>query len=260
MIIFDSMCANINTIQPVISEKFSGLIWKIKVQEELGLFAVESRNSDLKQVAFTVLNFINGEVHFKEITYSEKWNLNLAFIGKENLIINSYANADSPESKGILSVNLANGSIIWERFNISLNHVQDSGLQVYDPRFQPRKYSWIDHITSDVIDAQPKELMHKSTIIFPEIDNSISLPAFITHGQIAGDIFALSFSGKKFVSFHEVKDDFFEQRIIVYQGDKVLIDNIMISGIQKLQPEAFFIQQNHLLYIRDKQEIISHLV
>lgn len=260
MIIFEIMLANINTIQPVISEKFSGFVWKIKVQEEMGLLAIESRNSDLKQVAFTVLNFINGNVHFKEITYSEKWNLNLAYIGKENLIINSYANADSPESKGILSVNLANGSVIWERFNISLNDVQDSGLQVYDPRFQPRKYSWIDHITSNVIDAQSKKLMHESTIIFPGTDNSINLPPFITHGQIAGDISALSFSGKKIVSFHEVKDDFFEQRIIVYQGDRILIDDIMISGIQKLQPEAFFIQQNHLLYIRDKQEIISHLV
>lgn len=260
MIIFELMLPKTNLIQPVISEKLSGLIWKIKVREELGLLAIESRNSDLKQVSFTVLNFINGNVHFKEITYSEKWNLNLAFIGKKNLIINSYANADSPESKGILSVNLADGSVIWETFNISLNLAQDSGLQVYDPRFQPRKYSWIDHITANPLDVQLQEQTPESTILFPETDNSFCLPSFINHGQIVEDISVLSFSKKIFVSFHEVNDGFFQQKLIVYQEDMVILDEILISGIQKLQPEAFFIQKNHLLYIRDKQEIISYLI
>ncbi len=247
-------------IPPVIAEKFSGLIWKIKVQEQSGLMAIESRNSDLKQVAFTVLNFITGYVHFKEISYNEQWNLSLAFIGEENLIINGYGQADRPESKGIMSVRLTDGSVMWEKFNISLNDVLPEGIQVYDPRFQPRKYSWIDHLSSHEIENPPSEPVAASTILFPEIDNSITIPSFIQHGQIAGDILALTFANKKMLSFHEVKEDFFHQRLIVYQEDKLLIDDILISGIQKLQPEAFFIQQNHLLYIRDKREIISHLV
>ncbi|MEJ7780236.1 MAG: DUF4905 domain-containing protein [Daejeonella sp.] len=254
------MSHHTDPMQPVISEKFSGLIWKIKIQEQLGLIAIESRNSDLKQVAFTVLNFISGVVHFKEISYNEQWNLSLAFIGEKNVVINGYGHSDRPESKGIMSVSLADGSVLWERFNISLNEVHESGIQVYDPRFQPRKYSWIDHLTSDTIVAQSREPVAGSTIVFPEIDNAINIPSFIKHEQIAGDISALLFANKTILSFHETKDGFFQQRLIVYQEDKILIDDILISGIQKLQPEAFFIQQNHLLYIRDKQEIISHLV
>ncbi|MHB1177782.1 MAG: DUF4905 domain-containing protein [Daejeonella sp.] len=254
------MPQHIDSPQPVISEKFSGLIWKIKVQEQLGLMAIESRNSHIKQVAFTVLNFITGKVHFKEVSYNEQWNLSLAFIGEKNLVIIGYGHSDRPESKGIMSVSLADGSIIWEKFNISLNDAQASGIQVYDPRFQPRKYSWIDHLSSNEIEVSALEPVLTGTILFPEIDNSINIPSFINHAQIAGDILTLGFENKKLLSFHEAKNDFFQQRLIVYQEDKILIDDILISGIQKLQPEAFFIQQNHLLYVRDKQEIISHLV
>ncbi len=222
--------------------------------------AIESRNSNLKQVSFTVLNFITGLVHFKEISYNEQWNLSLAFIGDKNLVLNGYGHPDSPESKGIISVSVSDGSIIWERFNISLNDVQASGIEVYDPRFQPRKYSWIDHLSSEAIHAPSRETVSVSSILFPETDNSFDIPSFIKHEQIAGDISVLNFENKTILSFHEVKEGFFQQRLIVYQEDNILIDDILISGIQKLQPEAFFIQQNHLLYIRDKQEIISHLV
>lgn len=247
-------------MQPVISEKFSGLIWKIKVQGPLGLMAVETRNSDLKQVAFTVLNFISGHVHFKEVSYNEQWNLSLAFIGDKNLVINGYGHSDRPESKGIMSVSLTDGSVIWEKFNISLNEVNASGIQVYDSRFQPRKFDWIDHLSSNAIEAPALGQDPDSVILFPETDQSINIPSFIKHGEITGDILSLTFADKKILSFHEAKDGFFCQRLIVYQEDKVLIDDILISGIQKLQPEAFFIQQNHLLYVRDKREIISHLV
>lgn len=37
-----------------------------------------------------------------------------------------------------------------------------------------------------------------------------------------------------------------QQRLIVYQQDSIFLDDIMISGIQKMQPEAFFIQNNQL--------------
>lgn len=51
-----------------------------------------------------------------------------------------------------------------------------------------------------------------------------------------------------------------QQRLIVYQQNSIFPDDIMICGIQKLQPEAFFIQNNQLYYIRNKNELVSYLV
>ena len=51
-----------------------------------------------------------------------------------------------------------------------------------------------------------------------------------------------------------------QQRLIVYQQNSIFPDDIMSCGIQKLQPEAFFIKNNLLFYIRNKNELVSYLV
>lgn len=251
------MRPNKNTLVPSLSEKFSGLIWKIKVSTH-GLIAIETRNTELKQVSFSSFNFITGQKNFKERSYEETWNLSLAFAGDENLVLNAYEHTQTPESKGILSVNAKDGSVIWQQFNISLNEVRCGGLQVYDPRMQPRKYYWIDHASAEIISAPLPDT--DSGIIFPESDPDFIIPDFIKHGVLTGELSVLNYFDKVIISFHEIYGDQLKQRLVVCQGDKIIIDDILISGIQKLQPEAFFIQQNHLFYIRYKEEIIAYLI
>lgn len=252
------MAARVNLIKPCLSERFSGLIWKVQVHQS-GVLGIETRNTELKQVSFSAFNFKTGETYFKDQTYDEKWNLSLAFAGERNLILSAREHSETPENKGVISIHTLDGSIRWQKFNISLNQVGEAGLQVYDSRFQPRKYFWVDHISGEIITAP---LLHEAVenLFFPETDPFFVIPSFIEHGFLVGELVVLTHSGKVFLSFHERDGEFFKQRIVVYQDDKVLIDDILISGIQKLQPEAFFIQQNHLFYIRQKEEMVTYLV
>lgn len=252
------MRSKIHTPKPILAEKFSGLIWKIVVHTS-GLLAVETRNKDLKQVLFSAFNFITGKTYFKEQGFVESWNLSLAFAGERNVILIGYENSNTPQSKGILSVNIVNGKTFWQKFNISLNQAQDKALQVYDSRLQPKKYYWIDHLTAEVV-AEPSPADDCTPILFPKSYNAYEIPSFVEHGSLAGEISVLIYNDKVFLSFHETSLGYLKQRLVVYQHDKILIDDILISGIQKLQPEAFFIQQNHLFYIRGKEEIVSYLV
>ncbi|SKB33718.1 DUF4905 domain-containing protein [Daejeonella lutea] len=251
------MRPNNNTLVPGLNEKFSGFVWKIKVHGS-GLLAIETRNSESKQVSFSSLNFKTGQTYFKERLYHETWNLSLAFAGSQNFILNAFEHSQTPESKGVLSVSASDGTVLWEQYNISLNEVRDGGLGVYDTRIQPRKYYWIDHLTASPI--APPAVDNPAEISFPEYENSFTFPGFIQHGEVAGEISFLEHSGKNLLSFHEIEGGRMKQRLVVYQEDKILLDDILISGIQKLQPEAFFIQQNHLFYVRNKEEILAYLV
>lgn len=243
---------------PCLSEKFSGLIWKVQVHKA-GIIALETRNTEAKEVYFSAFNFSTGETYFKEKSFDEKWNLSLAFAGEKNLLLIAREHSNTPENKGIISVNTVDGSINWQKFNISLNEPREAGLQVYDSRIQPRKYYWIDHISGEVV-SQPAGREAEDDLIFPEADPAFLIPSFIEHDILVGELMVLTNSDKVFLSFHERQGEFLKQRLVVYQEDKVLIDDILISGIQKLQPEAFFIQQNHLFYIRHKEEIVTYLV
>lgn len=253
------MRPNNNTLDLVLSEKFESLVWKVMIHEN-GTLAVETRNTDLKQVAFSVMDVKTGQVYFRERTYQEAWQLNLAFAGMKNLLINGYGHSDTPESKGIMSVDARTGDILWQKFNISLNQGRDEGIEVFDTRLQPRRYFWIDHLSGDPISAPGMNLPARNSIIFPETRDTFPLPPFIDAGKITGHICTLSYLDKEFLSFHEVRDNYLQQRLIVYQEDRILLDDIITTGIQKLQPEAFFMQLNHLVYIRNKREIVTYLV
>jgi len=247
-------------LQPVLSEKLEGYIWKIETGQETGLIAIESRDPESRQAAFSVMDFITGKVYFRERSYDRSGQLNLAWLGRENLILHGYEGTESPESKGITCIDSGSGEIIWQKFNVSLDYVTEYGLRVYDPRLQPRKYTWLDHLSGTDINAPQGTETEREDILFPRQEPGFRLPGFTGAGEIAGGVQILHYNSRHIVAFHEINDGIMQQRIIVYQDDSILLDDILISGIQKLQPEAFFIQQKHLIYIRDKKRIISYLV
>lgn len=249
-----------NILSLIFSIKFGGIIWKIELNDKNGLIAIESRSLDSKKTSFSVINYKTGEILIKEKIFQETWNLNLAYIAEKNLILTAYGQPGSPESKGILSVNIKDAELLWEHYNLSLNKANDEGLQVYDPRINPRRLSWISHIKGEDIAESDKIEHNNDTLIYPELKNQYLIPDFILRGEIIGDLSVLSVQNLTINSFHEKVQNNIQQRLLVYQDDTILLDEILISGIQKLQPESFFMQKNHLFYIRNKNEIVSYLV
>ena len=254
------MPPNKHKVTPFFIEKFDGLIWKIELNEKYGLMAIESRNTDLKKTAFSVLNYKSGEIYFKEKIFGEPWNLNLAFIAEKNLIITAYGQAESPESKGIISVHIPDAEILWEHYNLTLNWATTQGLQVYDPRINPRRLSWISHIKGEHIKEPDTLNSETNTLLFPQLMNSYVIPDFILCAELIGEASVLFFRDLTILSFHEKNQKNIQQRLLVYQDDSILLDEILIRDIQKLQPESFFMQKNHLFCIRNKNEIVSYLV
>jgi hypothetical protein len=86
------------------------------------------------------------------------------------------------------------------------------------------------------------------------------VPDFILSEEIIGDLSVLHFRDQTIISFHEKIKTKIHQRLLVYQDSSILLDEILIRDIQKLQPESFFVQKNHLFYVRNKNEIVSYLV
>jgi hypothetical protein len=248
-------------LKQVFSEKFEGLIWNIRIHEKNGYMAVESRHLESRNVAFTVLDLQTGEIFFKERTYLEPMNLNLAYAAPDNLILTANEHTESPESKGLISINILNGEILWERYNFSFNQADSSGLQVYDPKIFPRNYLWINHLNAENINKQENSpYAEDSDLLFPDLFETYTLPDFIEYGQIVGEISVLLNNGLSIVSFHQKFENNMQQRLVVYQDDRIFINDIIIDGIQKLQPESFFMIKNSLLYVRNKNEIVSYFV
>jgi len=251
---------NTNKLKLILSEKLDGIIWKIELNQNHGLIAIESRTISSRKTSFSVFNYKTGIILLKEKSFQESWNLNLAFITENALIITANYQEGSPESKGIISINIHDTEVLWEHYNLSLHKVNDLGLQVFDPRINPRRLSWINHLNGEnLTEVNHFESVNQS-LLFPDLTNEFTFPDFILKEEIVGDISVLHLRNQKIISFHEKINKNIHQRLLVYQDSSILLDEILIRDIQKLQPESFFMQNNHLFYVRNKNEIVSYLV
>jgi hypothetical protein len=247
-------------LEQVFCHKFVGLIWRIIINEEIEYIAIENRELNSKKVSISVLNYKTGKFHFKEKIFAEPLHANLAYASPKSIIIKLNEHSENIESKGLIAVDIYSGEIMWEHYNLSVNEVNSNGIQVFNPKMFPRKYFWIDHLKGELI-PNPEIIKNQiSHLLFPKIETSDIIPKSIIHGDIQSEVFFMSFYEKNLISFHEIFESTMQQRLIVYQGDKILLDNILISGIQKLQPESFFILNKKLFYIINKDEFVSYFV
>ena len=96
--------------------------------------------------------------------------------------------------------------------------------------------------------------------------NSIVLPALTTATQFGPDtlpaepigniVHSLNYNNYRIVSLHALKNGVLQQHIYIMAGTKVLYTDLLNDGIQKLQPEAFVLHKNALVYIKNRTEII----
>lgn len=244
------------------TRKFKGLVWKILISTDHSYVAIESRSSEYKTVTFSAIELESGKDLIHDLLLPETWNISMAYAANNCLVLTLFDQSLLPERKGIISIDTIKGTINWERFNLSLSQADEHGLIVYDPKIQPKKYYRIDHQTAEIMNDSVVESNKANSINFPELLGHYKLPKEISEELIVGKISVLQSKDLKIVSFHQkiAGTEHLEQRLLVYQGDKIFIDDILISGIQKLQPESFFICNNHLFYIRSKSEIVSYLV
>jgi hypothetical protein len=246
-----------DTLKPTLSEKVAGIIWKILVCENNHLLAVESRDPDNKQVYFSVFNYKSGLVLLKNTTLHERWNLNMAYLTGDSLLVKVFPDEGNPVSKGVIAMSCATGKIKWEKYNISYQDVWREGLEVYNPDLLPRRSYLLDIETGHEIISRERT-PEASSIILPDLRDQNIIPEWLNHQEIIGSVLHADVNGKSFLSFHEQVAGGIQLRLLVYQDDDVLINEILTEGIQKLLPEAFFIVQNHLFCIRGNNIIISY--
>lgn len=249
-----------DTLKPVLSEKVSGTIWKILINEESRLLAVESRDADNRQVYFSIFNYAAGIGLLRNKALHERWNLTAAHLAEQLLLIKLHPDEGSPVSKGIIAMDCKTGEIIWERYNSSFHNIWQEGLEVFNPDLLPRKTLLLDIETGNELTNVTTLSPLSSSVILPDIADEQIIPAWLPHRKITGDVHYTEKNGKTFLSFHEQIAGGLQLRLVGYMNNDLLIDDILIKDIQKLHPETFFIVQNHLFCTKWNNEIISYLV
>jgi outer membrane protein assembly factor BamB len=241
---------------PHVTHQFNGIIWRMEIDPGSNTLFAEIRNEQDKLVSFASVNLASGKINFTDLTIDERWLTGIEAGLNGVLLLHHYQSAGSPTHKSIIAIDAATGQIIWSNYNITFSHMSVNGPVVFDARMQPRKLFTIDIKTSAT-------LHNYSPSIDLDVDTAIVLPDMVSadeagelperpFGNIVHNLYA---NGYRIVSLHALKNDALSQSLYILEDGAVVYTDLLNTGIQKLQPEAFVLHNNHLVYLKNKVEL-----
>jgi hypothetical protein len=244
--------------QPFISKSFNGIIWRIEIDEITDSLFVEIRNNEDRNASFAAINLKTADVYFEALTTPEKWLTGIETAFNNVLLLHYYQSETGPVHKGLLAIDASTGETLWSNYNFAFDHLSVNGPVIYDTRVQPRKSFLADirtGVTGSVFDASVnKELINN--IILPQLtgfDELLLKP--IPLQPVGNMVHYLEYNNFRIVSLHALKDNRLTQSLFIFDGVDVIYDDLLNHDIQKIQPEAFMMYNNYLLYIKNKSEL-----
>ena len=246
------------TLPPPISQQFNGTIWRMEIDELTETVFVEIRNSEEKKVHFAAVNLISGKLLFNDLTTDERWLTGIEAAYDGVLLLHFYESESGPVHKGLLAIDTCSCKTLWSNFNCAFDHLSDHGPIVYDTRMQPRKLFLADiktGVTTRIYEPSVYKTL-KSNVLLPALKTADFLsPNLLPAHPYGNMIHYLDYNNLIIVSLHALKAGQLIQSLYIMDGLNKIYDDLLNGEIQKIQPEAFIMHKNHLIYIKNKSEL-----
>jgi len=230
----------------------------MEIDELTETLLLELRNSEDRQVSFASIDLLSGKTWFKNLVTPERWLTGVQAAYNGVLLVHNYQSEKSPEHKGLVAIDAFTGDTLWFNYNYGFDYLSSDGPLLYDTRIQPRKIFLADIKTGATIRNQ-------ASFAFNELPNKIMVPEIISKEELqqqfrgfdpfANMVHYHEYNNFRIVSLHALVDGKLTQMLYVMQGINKVYEDLLNTDIQKLQPEAFIMHQNRLVYIKNKCEL-----
>ncbi len=245
-------------LTPTIIQHFDVPVWRMEIDEFTDTIFLELRNSTNKQVSFAAIDLSPGNLNFKDLVMPERWLSGIETAYKGVLILHGYQSEAAPVHKGLTGIDGTTGEILWNDYNVNFELLSTDGIVVYDARIQPKNLYIIDAQTGQRTGAyRPETEALHNNILFPNMIQADDLPVDLLflkpHANV---VHYLQHNNFRIVSLHALDGSHLTQHLHVFNiNGELLFDDIMNNAIQKLQPEAFIVYKNSLIWLKNRSVV-----
>jgi hypothetical protein len=246
----------INCLNPVLDHQFSGLIWKLETDIDNELIYVETRREEDRSTGFSSFSLKTGKKNFLEFIPEEKWLVGMNGGRQGMLFLHGYLSDQTPEHKGIIALDGFIAKQVWADYNLSLEAFTTDGLLAADQRFQSKRTILLDYKTGSIKTASQNQQDDVQQMEYPFSLRLLpeNLSALIT-GTITGEISCLKYNSFLIISLHTQNNNVLLQELFIIENEVIIYHDLLNEHIQKLQPEAFVVIKNYLVYIKNKNAL-----
>lgn len=241
--------------EPYISEQFKGVIWRLEIDELTGIICIETRDEAEKQVGFSSIGLNNGKVYFKELTTGERWLAGMETVYDGVLLLHNYLSQSGPLHKGIIAIDAVSGETLWSNYTLAFEMLTAGGPILYNTQVHPKRlYLTQVHTGATTRIYEPTiNTEFKRDILVPELVDPtgiiLPLPPFGNSAHY------LEYNNYRIVSLHSIQAGVLQQWLFVMDDAGKAYEDLLNTGIQKMQPESFILHKGRLIYIKNKSEL-----
>jgi hypothetical protein len=245
---------------PFIQHQCKWPVWRIEIDGPGNIIFLEVRNSEDKLVSFTSISLDSGIVKFEGLTTPERWltGIETAFDGV--LVLHNYQSEKGPAHKGLTAIDGLSGKTLWSNYTLAFDHLSATGPVVYNTQIQPPKLVLADIKTGGTVRTyQPViDVGFNNHILSPQVLPAQAFKSLPPGVDAYGNtVDYLEHNNFRIVSLHTFLDGQLKQHLYIFddEGGTVYHD-LLQSDIQKLQPEAFVVHDNKLIYLKNRSVLI----
>ncbi len=250
---------NFTVVKPYINYQFSSPVWRMEIDSLSQLIFLEVREPGDKKVYFSAVSLDDGLVYFDGLQTEERWMTGIEAAYDGVLLLHQYQSEAGPAHKGLMAIEGCSGRTIWSNYNLGFDHLSAGGPIVYDTRIQPHHLSLIDirtGVMQRAYDPSADTEMNHGLILPhsapPELLKSLPLNV----APFGGASQYLQHNSFRIVSLHAKRGGELEQHLYILRGEDIVYEDFLNTNIQKLQPEAFLMQKDHLIYLKNKSKLV----
>jgi outer membrane protein assembly factor BamB len=246
--------------QPFIHQQFNWPIWRTEIDDTSGNLLVELRNTQEKQTAFGSVNLLTGKVNFTDVNPPERWLTGMEAAYDGVLLIHHYESATGPVHKGLIAIDAVTGNTLWSNYTLAFDHLSINGPIVYNAQLLPHKLFLADMKTGanlrayePVIDLPPTNYIIGAQLMPASLLPGLTLP----HEPYTNTVHYIEHNTYRIVSLHTFFQEKLKQHLYIINNEgAVVYQDLLNSDIQKLQPEAFVVHKNNLIYLKERSVLV----
>jgi hypothetical protein len=219
---------------------------------------IEVRNNEEKKVYFSAVNLLSGETLFKDLTAPERWLTGIEAAYDGVLLLHFYQSETGPTHKGLMAIDAFTAKTLWSNYTYGFDHLSVNGPVLFDGRIQPRKLFLADIKTGATTRIYEPTVYRelKNNVVLPELKAPELLSSnFLPVHPFGNMLHYLEYNNFRIVSLHALKGGQLTQSIYIFDGVHKVYEDLLNAEIQKIQPEAFILHKNRLIYIKNKLEL-----
>jgi hypothetical protein len=251
-----------------------GVIWRILFSENW-MIVGEDRNEEEKSVTYFCVDELSGRILWRGKKYGREWWSGIDAVDGNSVFIHGYASPEMPEHKGIIAVDIVSGKILWKNPDLRLLSVRGGIVVGVHDDFDRSFFYRLDQRTGAILDEStdrdafgilPGLACDESLFTFPETlipggnEYCKIIDEYIRREELIGSVEYLEHDDMLLFNYYIKNSGSTPEQIaldnclniISIANEKLLFSEMLDKNVAYPVPDAFFIHNDILFYIKNR--------